>query len=554
MLRILKTCGTNNQINYKNLKLEKMKKKISIIFAAIMAVSFVACNNDEIFIPYNEVPAEYTPTVNRVLSADRDAAMLRPFAHALYVAMSESQMLREIIRTRALEKFNKEYDVLYQFIKNEPVENGLTVRQLLLKHFESEEILAAIERSRPTLTIFVPELPNNSFSAELWNTEEQIPLVALHVTRDIHAPIIGDFGEYGNEFLLEAGFIPAFPVVVLRDNARVRVAQDASRAHSAALDNAGSSFVFEFTHEYFDNSKRQECFYNDKREEELISAQQTPVFFIDPVIQRAFGFFPNDAAGWQRDYIYYGLTPTNTTGRLSRDFKEHITSFRFLPQHTPSQILGFLTNHSGDPRLAAPSLGRPPSSYWTTGRYTFIVNAQVASTGALIPELTQVFTVYPHELFTTTLVRRPGASGVVSAVATLPTYTVQLTGFSTVYRTIPLMNWNLEQYAPTMRIVIFKKNDNRVETRTESVTAEFAGNVNWEVKQGLRFGMSNRIQRTATIQTVVTSSNLHLGTVLVDFGDRVVHIEQLFPFLSTWRFREYESSKFAITVRPVRVQ
>ena len=87
-----------------------MKKIINIFFAAIIAVSFVSCNNDEIFINDSEVLVEEIVTLERAFSADRNAAMLHPFAHALYAAMNESQMLREIIRTRALERFNKEYD------------------------------------------------------------------------------------------------------------------------------------------------------------------------------------------------------------------------------------------------------------------------------------------------------------------------------------------------------------------------------------------------------------------------------------------------------------
>ena len=549
----MKTYGTNDQSNYKKIKITKDEKDNNHFFAAIIAVCFVACNNDEIFILDNEVPAEEIVTLERVFSADRSAAMLQPFAHALYAAMNESQMLREIIRTKALKRFNKEYDVLYQFIKNEPVENGLTVRQLLLKHFESEEILTAIETSRPTLTIFVPRLPNETFSAEVWNTEKDIPRVALH-TRHVYTPIIGYFGEYGNEFLLEAGFIPAFPVVALRDNARVRVVQGTPSTRSTTLDNAGSSFVFEFVDDFYDNSKREE----EKLSTRLWSLQQ-----IDPRLQRAFEIFPNDAAGWQRDYIYYGLTPTNTTGRLSRDFQEHITSFRFSgSHHTPAQVLRELTQHSGDPRLVGSSSNRP-NRHWTNGHYTFIADVQVASTAALIPSLKRRFLICPSYLFTTYYVR-------VRRNIFTTVYEVRLdnnpNSFRVRYLSIPLMNWCLEQFAPTMRISIAKYNPGLTETITNTVVSEFAGNVGINVgapewKVGLQFGASGRIQRTATIQTVRSLTNRQLGDVLVNFGDMVV-LDKIalppglffFPFPPFREFREYCSGFFAITVKPRRVQ
>ena len=520
-----------------------MKKKISIFFAAIIAVSFVSCNNDEIFINDNEVPAEEIITLTRAFSADRNAAMLQHFAHALYAAMNESQMLREIIRTRALEKFNKEYDVLYQFIKNEPVENGLTVRQLLLKHFESEEMLTAIERSRPTLTIFVPRLPNETFSAEVWNTEKDIPRVALH-TRHAYTPIIGYFGEYGNEFLLEAGFIPAFPVIVLRDNARVRVVEGTPSTRSAALDNTGSSFVFEFTHEYFDNSKRQE----EKPSTRLWRQKQ-----IDPRVAEAFEIYRNQS-GWQRDFIYYGLTPNNTTGRLSRDFQEQITSFRFLEEnHTPAAMLSFLTQGNGDPKLVGSSSTRP-NIHWTNGRYIFIATVEIGSTILPTSSFTQPFIVCPSDLFATYWVR-------VRRNIFTTVYEIRLENrwFNRKYLNVPLITWCLEEFAPTMKISIAKYNTSGTITTTNTVVSEFAGNVGANVgapewKVGLQFGASSRITRTNTVTTVTNVGNRHLGSVFVNFGDKVILDRHNFPTGTDWRFREHKSAMFAITVQPIRVQ
>ena len=505
-----------------------------LFFAAIVAICFVSCNSDEVFTE-NDNGRRTTSGIellNEVFSADRKAEMLNPFARALYNAMSESPMLRELIRTRALERFNREYDVLYQLIKNEQVENGLTVRQLLLTHFESEEALAYIERSRPTLTIFVPRLPEGSFSAHSWNTDEEVPFVALNITRHIHTAIIGDFGEYGDEFLIEDGFIPGFPVVALRDNARVRVAEGAPRTRSVALDNPNSDFVFEFTDPFFNGSKVDES----------ISTRQVTTNVLDATVQRAFQIYPNSAAGWQRDYIYYGITPTNPNGRFSLAFQEHITSFRFLPyNHTPQQVFNFLTqvHNPNDPEFIFFGFGR--FNPWTAGDFTFRIHAHMGTTSPHVSQLTGFFIASPQELFEVTHRR----ATIVPAV-----YIAEITGFRTIDLLIPFIQWNLAQFEPMMRISIVKENPSTTITNTVSHEVEFATNVTKDYKFGMRFGTTARDRTTVTSQIVTQTGDRQLGDLIVNFGDMVILGQQG----NTWRLREHHGSMFAITVQPLRVQ
>ena len=101
----------------------------------MFTVCFVSCSKDELIKESNEMlPEEKISAVDEIYMSDPTASTLRAFGKALYGAMSESPMLRDIIKNEALKQFNKDYDVLYQFIKNNKIENGLTVRELLLKH------------------------------------------------------------------------------------------------------------------------------------------------------------------------------------------------------------------------------------------------------------------------------------------------------------------------------------------------------------------------------------------------------------------------------------
>ena len=107
-----------------------MKTKF-VLLCSIFAILFVSCSSDEQFQSYNESLLD-VPQLNQLhqLNTDYNSTLL-PFAKALYNAMKESQELRALIREESLEQLNKEYEVLYQFIKDEKIEGGLKVRELL---------------------------------------------------------------------------------------------------------------------------------------------------------------------------------------------------------------------------------------------------------------------------------------------------------------------------------------------------------------------------------------------------------------------------------------
>ena len=92
----------------------------------------------------------------------------------------------------------------------------LTLHEFLIL-FENEAELIAFENQLPLLTIFVPELPEESFSAELWDVNDinQIPDVALRLDNITYTPVIGrdDFN-----YLVAPEDVPGWPIVVLKRN------------------------------------------------------------------------------------------------------------------------------------------------------------------------------------------------------------------------------------------------------------------------------------------------------------------------------------------------
>jgi hypothetical protein len=57
--------------------------------------------------------------------------------------------------------------VLYALIKDELLEKNQTVESVILKNLKDKGLINSLENDCPTLTIFVPELPENSFNAEI---------------------------------------------------------------------------------------------------------------------------------------------------------------------------------------------------------------------------------------------------------------------------------------------------------------------------------------------------------------------------------------------------
>ena len=442
-----------------------MKAKYFLL-CSILTVCFISCSKDDFYSNDNASFAEakhYT---------DIDAQLL-PFAKALYGAVKESPALRELIKNKSLEKFNKEYEVLYQFIKDEKVENGLTVRGLLLKHLKNEERLAAIEALHPTLTIHIPILPAGSFSAEIWNTKEQIPAVAIQSCYGFDPVIVSEKGKYvknSDVFMIENGHVPAFPVLVLKDNERVVVSKNASSKYPS-LNNRNSNYVFDFIDDYFDGS------VEDKDTEiglRSVSYRNTPL--IDQKLVDAYNLF-GTYEGRQRDYIYYNRTPSITTGTLSQNFKESIISFQFSTSHTPQQALGFISN-----------LRPSPPFPWTSGQYNFRAEAQIRANKPDYQQLITInsyFSAYPVELFDVTFVK--------SGNTYIPTFQ----GFKSISLNIPILNWDVDYYSELMKISIWKMNPNSTVTQTYT---------------------SGSTTTTITYQI----SDMHLGDAIVTFNEPAI--------------------------------
>ena len=99
------------------------------------------------------------------------------FAKNLAVSL-ENETLRGFLKVEALKRFDGDYDILFNMVKNNPVnEKGDTFSEILSTSWKGEISLEEVAVGLPTLNILIPDLL--SAPTELWDTKEHTPLVAV---------------------------------------------------------------------------------------------------------------------------------------------------------------------------------------------------------------------------------------------------------------------------------------------------------------------------------------------------------------------------------------
>ncbi|HZY81308.1 MAG TPA: hypothetical protein VFE50_17415 [Cyclobacteriaceae bacterium] len=149
------------------------------------------------------------PVQTTYLPGEQDAMKI-----ATVVAKSmRNASFREFLKTKAVQKFDLDYDVLLMTVLAEKVEPGKTFLDILKLNAGGVDIEKLL-RDQPLLNIYVPGAPT-------WNTTQDVPWVAIaNIVEDGKVRLIDS-----NESLMRAAIDmrPGVPVVVLKYNERVGV-------------------------------------------------------------------------------------------------------------------------------------------------------------------------------------------------------------------------------------------------------------------------------------------------------------------------------------------
>lgn len=462
-------------------------------------------------------------TLEPTVKVDDNLQLKKDFAKALAKVLGENQEVREIIKNEALKKFD--YDVLYFFIKDKALSNGLTLEDMLLKHINLDK-LSLIQERIPNLTIFVPELPENSFSAEIWNTNNDIPLVGVRMKYEDYTPL---YDLRGNESILEGKYIPTYPVVVIKENERI-IAESSSSSSTLSRGNGGVKFAF--IDDAFDNISKKETKINSTtRAGNVITGVYEYTYYdsrgvkynivVPELFHKILDAYDVYAgrSGWQRDYIYYNLTPENPEGPFKTNFKESIIAFEMVGD--ANACLAKISDQSGDLQRNDTKFVGSRATYWPEGEFEFQVQVYLGTKVAFGNELITFFRVKPTELFDMEYIRdRDNPQNMmITGVTNRRVY------LST---PLPLFEWDLENYSASVKIAIEEVDDTQTTKKAVATSSEFATNfsfsANWgeKVKVGTQFGASNKEVRTTSYEVTTTHGNDVLGEVIVNFGDDVI--------------------------------
>jgi hypothetical protein len=467
-------------------------------------------------------------------SVEENSQLRRDFGQAMAKALKNSQELRAFIKTEALTMFDNDYDVLYLMVKDKMVNGQNTFREILIKYFKDEATLDEIESKIPLLTIFVPELPENTFSAKTWDIINEVPVVgvSLQYTNDV---AIIDADEIS--YMLSSDKIPSFPVVVVKENERVRVADKSKEPKHAGRKFTADKQQYEFLDDCFDVTKNKPA--NTNR----------VTFSLDQKIIDAYNTYAG-TDGWHRDYVYYGITPSNPNGPFTYDYQEHITTFSM--NGDPMAAYNKIADQTGDPTInhfgGLIFQGPPPTQItaWTGGAFEFKVKVLFNGKNGVGSEFITYFSALGSDLF------------VVSYKKVLSFWSLDTVTIKTMNLALPIFNWDLNQYAATVKVDIEEVDLTQTTTITETDNVKFATNFGIEgttvKKLGLKFGASLEVNQTRTTTKSFVEGNDILGSVLINFADNIILGTEQVNNQTQYITRDYSSGFFKISMEPLRVQ
>ena len=535
-------------------------KKIS--FLAVVALLLFSCSDD--FVTDNEISGsnqqydvngQNLTQSSRIKTEDDYYWLKKKFAMALHKAMVQNVNLRRFLKEEAIKQFDGDYDILYNYIRDEKI-GDKKFREILLPFFEKESELSQIENALGALTIFVPTLPENSFSAQTWNVTEEVPLVALRLLNNRKTPIINSEGQ---SFLLDENAIPGFPVIVIKESERVVVESFPNYDRNKNREfTAANGFKFKFESPYYNHLTGTGG-----------GAGVDPDKITLAEAWNVNGKHQN--LGWQRDYIYYTINPTNPDGPFINNFAETIRDFR-IEGSTPYNALhnisdpSSVNNNLSDPDLedvliqsGTPSQG----SFWTDGKFDFKIYINY---NADSPDLVKVFDATPESLFDITYSEK----NVGLLWIDLKIYTITDIKQKSLPLDLEVLTWRLHDYSNKWTFRVEEVDLQVKNTSTTSSSTKHNTNFEFEasgelfnvVKIGGKYGASSEETHSSSKTKEWTESSDDLGMTVVHFGDNVIidefELVMNLPFIqikdTIYRLRRYKTNECSFSLVPRKVQ
>ena len=454
------------------------------------------------------------------------------FAKILSMAASKDAALRRFLKTEAEKQYDNDYDVFYPYVKDAVVEDGRTLRDVLLS-YSSEEELGTLENSLPLLTIMIPDLSAfGAFSVYKWDPKNEQVAVTYAKGNDSSV-----FYSEGDSILsLPAGSLPSFPFLVVKSNERMKVV-----GTGTTRAGQGVSYQYDFVDPAFDGSKTAHTranYYDENNTE--VAPEEKPYLRkdeIDPKCVEAYNFHKKDEDCIDREYIYYGLSPIHKeNGHFNVNYREKLYKFRI----DPLEYYSIADLHiNDDPALRGDALykkGHPSTEQiakdlWTDGAFEICVEV-FSGTGN--PSELKIIPVKGNDLFYISKfhVRHQHATGFRHNKWWYSTTLQDLKG-----RWVDISSdnvyvdqgWDLASNPLSRYIRIYEKDKGAVKTESTSYTVNYAYKVDVGYsgaasKHNWNIGFSTQIADTKTVTFTYQYKDEDdvIGTGYIHFNNPII--------------------------------
>ena len=547
--------------------------KLCLLFV-VMAVAIASCQKSDKF----KIEEAQEVQGNGASAAQEN------FAIALSKAACQHKEVRDLLKREALLQFDNDYDVLYQKVRDVELGKLGTFRDVIVSYMSDESVMKNIERLIPGLTIYVTDitwLDPDGFCAENWDTEDERLAVTFQSANGRCVKLFANGYDLGE---IEEGTIPGGPVLIVKDNERIK----------ASVPTKAGEVNFEFKDDAF-NGIETKGRYDGHYSTSWIAGQannsdpsdKMALFSLNqlnPDILKAYEEFKDHPYAVQNDYIFYGLTKSNTKGPLRNDVRLRIVRFKISPDSfyelvddplkDPKYLDSF--ERANNDKKKEPTLDYIYSQLWPDGNLEIKVSVLTSDTnGNASTFCTYFYDVKIRDLFTVknnSIKREQWGTTVFKWYYTWR-YTLKKSSATLAQKWyypqngLDLPTWDLIENSSFSVLVL--EEDTGVEVTKEvsyeskkanqingSVSREIGANVDID-KIGLTTTYKNVLGWTDSYETTSAVKNRvswkdeddYMVLAKISYKDKYIEGPASYPF---YYVKSYDTARFTFTVLPYK--
>lgn len=511
-----------------------MKKFLVFLFST---VTFLSCTD----MVDDDLVSGNNPIDTRAISIEEVGKAQKNFAKILSKAVYNDTELRQFLKDRAIEQFDKDYDVFYPLVKGEMVSRDQSFRDILLS-YSNEKELSEIEASLPLLNILLPDLSFlGNVKPENWDiSDNEIPVAHVIGNEDRVLYCNGD-----SIMSLSPNEIPGFPILVVKNNERMKITNTSRVAGT-------TGYTYDFIDDAFNGSLNSPKSRSDwdntyplESVEPYVSADELGTELI-----KAYEESKKNSKAIDRDYMYYGLSSQHPkNGQLNNYMREELYKFKIN-----ANAYFAMADQDGDPQLNHGGTGSAwhkktefnktqiINDIWTKGNFEIYFACYVGARDASAQPYVRPFSISPNDLFQIEKIHVHKRHH-TAIRHTKYTYTVDARDLKSKWISVSKHNggsplylfpepWDAYNKSLIINMVVYERDDSQTITKDCSVTEEYSVRTDFsstsesgkddKTTTKAEVGFTTTTKVTRSIKVVTQKESDDLGTISYSFYDPVI--------------------------------